>query len=427
MRAGFAQIDITPPLGTLKVGWIRQLVSEVVLDPLFARAAVFESGDRAVAFVQLDTLSVRWTAAMRMRQRIEDAHGFPAGHIMVAATHNHAGPAMANVGDVPRDDAYVDDLVDKVVAVFGQALDSAAEAEVGWGRGFEFDLTSNRRVVMRDGTTKTHGSFSDPDALCFEGPIDPEVGVLAARRPSGEWLGALVNFACHPTHHGGGGDLSAGFPGVLVNAMRDRGCPATLFLNGATGNIHDADPTGRRPHLDKEALGGKLAEDAAAILDGMAFRQDVDLACRSTTVDLPYREITDDEVRGTVRGAQRFVDPALYDKGMPRLTEKIRARGSQPAEVQAILVGEVAFVSIPAEYFVEHGLRIKEETWPTNTWVVSCANGMVGYVPTQAAFLRGGYETTFGFGSHVAPSAGDILADAAISVVKGEAGVGQVS
>jgi hypothetical protein len=49
--------------------------------------------------------------------------------------------------------------------------------------------------------------------------------------------------------------------------------------------------------------------------------------------------------------------------------------------------------------------------------VVGHANGMVGYVPHKEAFPRGGYETTFGVGSRLAPEAGDILADCAIDLV----------
>ena len=44
---------------------------------------------------------------------------------------------------------------------------------------------------------------------------------------------------------------------------------------------------------------------------------------------------------------------------------------------------------------------------------------MVGYAPTREAFERGGYETTFGPTSHLAPEAGDLLADTAIQLVRG--------
>jgi len=103
---------------------------------------------------------------------------------------------------------------------------------------------------------------------------------------------------------------------------------------------------------------------------------------------------------------------------MPKLLVRIRERKTQPAEVQALFVGNVAIAGIPAEYFVEHGLRIKEESYPTRALVAGHANGMIGYVPTKKAFERGGYETTFGGTSRMAPEAGDMLADAAIRIVR---------
>lgn len=102
---------------------------------------------------------------------------------------------------------------------------------------------------------------------------------------------------------------------------------------------------------------------------------------------------------------------------MPSLVERISARGSQPAEVQALSIGNISIVGVPAEYFVEHGLRIKEKTWPRHTLVASCTNGMVGYVPTRDAFARGGYETTFAGTSRLAPEASDILADVAVEII----------
>ena len=417
MRAGFAEADITPPLGIKKIGWLREIIADTVLDPLYARVAVIESGDEQIAFVQLDTLSVRWTHAQDIRGRVQEQYGFPGDHVMVAATHNHAGPAVANCGEVRRDEAYIEQLTARAVSAFGQALENMQQAEVGLGSCSEFNVGYNRRVIMRDGTVRTHGNFNDPDALCMEGPIDPEVAVLAARSKDGALLGALVNFACHPAHEGGGTALSAGYPGVLASSMKQNGCPVTLFLNGAAGNIATSNPREGGTGRSMEEAGRALAEDAQRVISEMTFRQEVRLGVRSRTVTLPYREITDDEVAGTTRGAQRFVDPTIYDRMMPSLVERIRTRGSQPAEVQILFLDEYAFVGVPAEYFVQLGLRIKEEAHPRHALVVAWANGMVGYVPHKEAFERGGYETTFAGSSRMAPEAGDILADAAIALI----------
>lgn len=418
IKAGFSEIDITPPTGTHKIGWLIDIVGDKVLDPLFARAAVFVSGDDRIAFIQLDTLSIRWTQVNDIRQRITKTYGFPGENIMVAATHNHAGPAVASTGEVKRDEAYIEELTRKIVLMFGKAIKNLQRARLGFGHTFEWDVGYNRRVVMRDGTTKTHGMFSDPDALHIEGPIDPEVAVVAARTLKGQLLGILVNFACHPTHHGGETVFSAGFPGVLANEMKKHRCPVTLFLNGASGNISMADPVRSRPGKKKEEAGKILAGDVKQVLKTMSFRNEVRLSSRVQTIKLPYRNITDQEIQGKVRGAQRFVDPGAYDRQMPRVVEKIKRSRHNLAEVQVLFLNECAFAGIPAEYFVEHGLRIKEQTYPFHTLVVSHANGMVGYVPTRQAFERGGYETTFFGTSRLAPEAGDLLADAAIKLIK---------
>ncbi len=418
LKAGFAEADITPPVGSLKAGWIVRIVSDRVLDPLHTRVAVIQSGPDGVGIVGLDTLSIRWTQVADIRRRIESRYGFPGDRVMVAATHNHAGAAMANLGDVPRDEAYIARVVPIVVETFGRALEACRDAEIGMGWCFEFGLSHNRRVIQRDGTVSTHGSFADPAALCLEGPIDPEVAVLALRSTGGEPLGLLVNFACHPTHHGGTTELSGGYPGVLAAEMAARGWPVTVFLNGACGNLHDADPTRSGQDKTKEQVGRALADDVEKALAGLAFGAHARLAARSRTIQLPYRRATPDEIAGTIRGAQRFIDPAAYERGTPSLLERIRTRGTQPAEVQVLDIDDWALVGIPAEYFVQHGLRIKEQSYPRHALVVGHANGMVGYVPHPEAFARGGYETTFAGSSRLAPEAGDLLADCAVGLLK---------
>lgn len=82
-----------------------------------------------------------------------------------------------------------------------------------------------------------------------------------------------------------------------------------------------------------------------------------------------------------------------------------------------LFVNDVAFTAIPSEYFVEFGLRIKERAYPARALVVTCANGMLGYIPTKEAFRRGGYETTFGPSSCMGPEAGDMLAEAAVELI----------
>ncbi len=416
IRAGFAVADITPSLPCHKLGWLRVVTAERVADPLFAKAAVFEADGERAGFVVLDTLSVRWTQVAEIRRRTEAAHGIPADRLMVSATHSHAGPAVASSGDVRRDEAYLEEMTRRVVEAVGDAVRKLEPVEIGYGRASERRIAHNRRVVQRDGTVKTHGDLDAPDAMFVEGPIDQEVAVMGVRSAAGKPLGCLVNYALHPTFHGDDDAISANWPGVLARWLRVEGWPVTVFLQGALGNVSHADAPGGKERTMGE-VGELLAESALAALAGAGWTGDAPIRVASRTVTPPYRSVTPAEIAGTARGAQRFIDSAIYDREIPRLVEKIKGRPGALAEVQAIRLGADAFVGIPAELFVELGLRIKERVHPLPVQVVGCANGMLGYVPTWEAFARGGYETTFAPWSKLAPEAGDLLADAAIAAI----------
>jgi hypothetical protein len=420
LKAGFAEADITPQPGTRKIGWIKVIVGDRVADPLYARAAVFESGSGRIGFVQLDTLSVRHADTREIRKRVQERYGFPGANILVAATHNHAGPAVASIGDVRREEAYTQSMVEKAVSCFGQALERSREAEVGFGSTSEFRVGFNRRIVQRDGTVKTHGRFPDPNALCVEGPIDPEVAVIAAREPGGRLLGALINFACHPAHHGGDTVFSAGWPGKLADELKARGCPCPMYINGAQGNISTSDPARGGVDQSMETIGKLLGENIGELLPKLDWRKDLALGARSKTLDLPFRKVSPEEIAGTIRGTQRFIDSKLYDKNMPAVLEKMKQRGVQKAEVQALTLGEYACVSLPGELFVELGLELKERAHPRRALPFGLANGMVGYVPTRDGMKRGGYETTFCGWSNLAPESGEMLIDAAVALIKNE-------
>lgn len=418
VKAGFAELDITPPIGTKKIGWMENLSAEIILDPLFARIAVFNDGKTKIGFIQLDTLCVRWSHTNDIRRRIEKEYGFPGRNIMLSATHNHAGPAIANCDPVKRDEVYIETLTVKCVAAFGDALDHMQEVETGFARSLNFDIAHNRRTMMRDGTTRSQTNSSNRDYLCLEGPIDPEVVVLTVKTLRGDTIGSFVNYACHPIHHGGTNEISAGFPGIVCAKMKEYGCPVTLYLNGAYGNVIHVDFE-RCRSISKEECGESIFNSVKTAIEKMEFNSECVLDCLSETIHLPFRNITEDEYHGRVRGAQRFRSDEIYERAIKRYLKRIKKEKTQPAEVQVLKIGNVCFVGIPAEYFVEYQLRIKTETFPKHSLIVGGANGMIGYVPTKEAFRHGGYETTLGPPSKMAPETGNILADKAIELING--------
>ncbi|MCZ7646456.1 MAG: hypothetical protein M5U26_14420 [Planctomycetota bacterium] len=416
MRAGFAEIEITPPLGTQVAGWIKPILATEILDPLHVRAAVFESGGVRLGIVSMDTTRVTWQLVAELRAAVEARHGIPGDHLLVAATHNHAGPVLQQAFELTPDPAYLVEFRRKLGAVVGAAVADLAPCEWGFASRAEFRFARNRRVRMRDGTVKTHGRFSDPEALCYDGPIDPELAVLAFRAPGGALRGALVNYACHPTDHGHGGKFSSGWPGAMARELKPRGVPVALFLNGAAGNIATPDPERDSRCVPPGEIGRILADDVEDLLAKMAWRADAALAARTKTVELEFRRPSAAEISGSSRGTQRFIDPKLYDARIPAILEEMRRKGVQPAQIQAFDLDELTLAAIPAEYFVELGLHIKERAHPRRALVIGYANGMLGYVGHRDAYARGGYEVTFP-GSRLAPGSGERLAEAALELI----------
>ena len=80
----------------------------------------------------------------------------------------------------------------------------------------------------------------------------------------------------------------------------------------------------------------KLAEKVSALIPDLKWQTEFQFGADSETVDLPFRAFTEDEIKGTIKGAQRFIAPKIYDDGMPELCEKITTRSTNKDEVQAI-------------------------------------------------------------------------------------------
>jgi hypothetical protein len=100
---------------------------------------------------------------------------------------------------------------------------------------------------------------------------------------------------------------------------------------------------------------------------------------------------------------------------------KILAREMRPGEtigleVQVFRLGsDVVVVGLPGEVFVDLGLAIKRASPFATTLVIELCQDAPGYIPTKKAFAEGSYETV---NSRIAPGGGEVMAEAAIRLLK---------
>lgn len=82
------------------------------------------------------------------------------------------------------------------------------------------------------------------------------------------------------------------------------------------------------------------------------------------------------------------------------------------------MIGDVALVGVPAEFFTVLGQDIKRRSPYRYTYVAELANDWIGYLPDRKAFELGGYQTWTGLHSLAEPGTGERMVDAAVELLE---------
>jgi hypothetical protein len=447
-KAGFAERDITPAIGSEAPGGYGKAYHRTLHDPCKVRAAVFGDGKTVAALIGIDALFIHRQTTLNVRKAIAAKTGIPEGSIMLGASHSHSSGPMSGIMPGEFDDA--DDLVKKLatentivadpkylahvekmlVEAVCTAYETRAPVAAGIGRGREDQVAFNRRFKMRDGRTITHPGQGNDGIVEPAGPTDPDVSVIgcwdAGRKTL---LGCVVNFACHATTSPGG--ISANYIYYLEKAIRGYFGEQVIvvFLNGMSGDITQVDNRNPYRHRDPEAfaafVGGRVGAEAVKVLLTMDLGTLPPVAVSSKILPIKRRPPTPERVKHSleiVQSDSKKTDPTewTFAKEIVLLDAKLKKEPVADVEVQAIQVGPAVFLSVPAEYFCAYGLEMKAKSGFPFTFPVSLANGCVGYVPTEDAFAEtgGGYETRLTSYSNLEITAGRQMCDAAVALAK---------
>ena len=322
------------------------------------------------------------------------------------------------------DPHYQELVANKVAEAIGSAYRSLHAAAVGDGIGVEPGISFNRRFLMRDGRQVTHPGKGNADIVKPAGPIDPDVGVLAARSPTGELLGLFVNFACHLTVMGGNG-FTADYVHYLRETLRKHYQKPQLpvgFLLGAAGDVTQVD--NRRPGREfgeewARMFGLALAAETIQTVERMTWRQDAEIRAAQTAVKIPIRDANEmgRESPALGLGSGSAADE-IYARERKLVEQERSRRPIVACEIQAIRIGELGIDTNGAEFFCQLGLDIKAGSPFARTWVVSLANDWIGYVATPSAYYAGGYEPRTARSAKMAPWAGQTLVEGSLAALR---------
>lgn len=415
MKIGAAAIDITPPVGTALDGYGgRTDVSLGVHDPLFARALYLDDGTTRVALVVCDLIGIGSFLSERARELIAERPGIPPTHVMVAATHTHAGPGGVRGRGEP---VLAEEIARKVAGAVRVAERNATEGVLKYGFTELSSIAQNRRR---------------PD-----GPIDRRLDVLAADTPEGANIATVARYGCHATTlERDNLEITAEFPGEACRTIEQiiGGGSTGMFFNGACANVNPA--WIRQDYGEVRRLGTVVGAKAAALsqelrplgLNHQAHNirweeltdRPVDagllvsgtMKAMSLTFEAPYRSgPADDEFAAElevleanyaakvalgVSGEERRALAAKVTMARGERFALMRRRGkgaTRTEEVQAFRLGQdLHLVALPGEVFYETGEDIRRRSGLENLLVVGYANDYPGYFCRAEAYAEGGYE-----------------------------------
>ncbi|MCI8525014.1 MAG: hypothetical protein HFF17_03645 [Oscillospiraceae bacterium] len=421
-QAGFARVNVTPPMGVSINGYFFDRFVEGVLDELEANAVALSCGGQRAVVIALDNCEIDQYTMDRFRGQIARDCGVEPAAILVHTTHTHVAPF---VGQDPVDrgrhgeaeyEAY---LTRQLSAAAQRAFADLKPARAGWAVGQAPGISFLRRFRMKDGSIRTNPGVGNPDIAAPIGEVDERVNVVRIVRQGGADI-VIANFGVHPDTVGGS-KVTADYPGFARRTL-ERALPHTrcVFLNGAQGDVNHVNVHARggdfngleldsfddvaRGYEHAAHMGRVIAGGVLQVYTKAHFAPVEDLRFAERRVDLPSNMPTAEEMVQ----ASRFValhqagrDCDIPFEGMELTTvvaESLRMQQlehgpeSFPLRLTAVAFGPIALLGIPGEPFTGIGLAVKAGSKFPMTMPCCLTNGSEGYFPMQEAYDEGGYE-----------------------------------
>ena len=405
--AGWAEVEITPPLGIFLGGRGGPLTrAKKVLSPLFAQVTCLKDAKGSLfVLASFDLVSLPHDLSDRIRTAIVHETGAEWNLVVLNSSHTHSGPymirsLMAGVGPPPEEEIrYFAELENKIIQATRQAFRRLRPVAV------EVFSGTSEVAINRRGRTQSGQRGIIPDV---SGPFDEKVWVLKLTPPDGAPSAVIFSYACHPVIVYGFAlaSISPDFPGLargnLKHSLGEKS--HAQFVQGFAGNVRPravADLERKKFRASKpadlEKAGSDLAAAVLAALKGPGMSLSLDLAGTSDRPFLPRGEPPPRETYEKMRqdslsksndyllaasdywlsrydAHEGFAKGDVWSLGLIRLAENqwIAHSGGEPC--------------------VEWRAKISQWLKPLNIVTFGYSQEGKSYLPTEEMLPQGGYE-----------------------------------
>ena len=410
------------------------------------KAIVLEAAGERLVLIKLPTMSSEASLTEGIADKLEQLYGVDLrGRIITGATHSHHSQArywrlpeaLGLIGADSPDEEVIDRMTTAFATTIKAALDDLGPAQWAYGSADDWDPEDH---VYRDRRAENDPTYGK----------DPRLTLLAIRRPGGEALATVINFATHGTVFGADNELltedaAGGLEMVFEEAFfAATGSPIVgMFIQSGGG---DASPGGGQlGHPDPqriEMIGHAAAPTIIELYNGLEWRDQAALRVRSRRIDLTYERFGYDRIPefrspggldyiwGAWQCAGEGVDdnnPATSLEGKGKQCSGIAGLLTSLGEssphgefhqvyLSSAVIDELALVSLPGEptYSVIKYLRSSLADRDLEALAFGYSQDHLLYLTHPDDWFQGGYETEM---SLWGPFAAQTLVDLQIDLV----------
>ncbi len=377
-------------------------------------ATVLEKGGVRLAIVACDVLMMTRTTLDPVIGEIHRSTGISTSNILINCTHTHHAPSTMRLHDYGLDDRFTRTVQRGIVEAVQRASTNLVPCRFFFALGEEKTVGQNSRVLLDDGQIYWIGprtNFVRPTA-----PFDPELPVFAFRDAQDKLRSLIFNHSTHTIGARQGGKRSPSIYGLAAQELEPELGGMVTFLEGASGSTHNLE-------LKADECVLRLKQAVRDTVAKAQLREPTPLATLKRPFKYRVRRFNEQTEEAAVERYCRKYAPGAAEVIMKVFRNMRRELAPLQGEeretwLQVLRIGDVAIVGVPAEYFTQLGLDIKNRSPFRYTYVAELANDWIGYLPNLEGHKLGGYQVWTGFHSYAEEGTGERIADETVDMLK---------
>lgn len=423
ITAGFAKVDITPPLHRIAAHGIgywyeRSVRFTGVRDPLYARTLVLSANGFRYIIISVDSIFDSYGFVPQASHRIAEALGIDPDNVFITCTHTHSSP-LVDRNNTRQGVEYGSFITERIVQSAVEANLNSVAATVSICAARVPDVLYNRRPLLKNGRIPELHQPLSKDQLADPGPVNDTMTIVKFRASDDRLVGGLCHFGIHGVAVQCSELISGDCMGRAIQRAEADCSAVLLHLNGACGDI---DPVAMGSDEALDTMSERLHAGIRRVLeaDEHATEQPVTAtahtghfrAARRATRPAGWLQKERETLLGAAdeQGGLHHHSGAGYEAFLLAEEEKVCAL---PAEFdvpyQMLRLGPLVLVGIGGEVFTRSGLALQSLDRKSFVLPVGLTGGAAGYLPTKEMYEQGGYEVACAGWCPIAPGEAEKL------------------